>query len=137
MGLFGKNKETVVKGAVDLVKDIRGMVDDKNFTAEERSRYYAKMGDATAEFAKATMSENTIRSRARRHIAVLSIYFFYFLFLLLVGLWKFDPAWFVATKELAIEFKFPIAFIMIMAFFFGGYYLNKVIPDAKSRRSKK
>ena len=129
---LGKDKTTVVEGAVDLVKGIRGMIDDSKFTDEERARFNIQLADATAEFAKNTLSENTIRSQARRHIAVLSIYFFYGLFLLLAVLWKFDPEWFKATKDLATEFNFPIAFVMIMAFFFGGYYLNKFIPQEPS-----
>ena len=138
MGLFGKNKTTVVNGVVTLVKDIRGMVDDKQFTSEERSRYYMGLAYATTEFAKSTMSENTERSRTRRSIAEVSVYFFYFLTLLLIGLWRFDSAWFDATKALLIEFKYPAIILMIMAFFFGGYYLNKFVPqDILKKKDKR
>ena len=125
MPLFGKNKETVVNGAVKLVGNIRGMIDDSKFTDEERSRYQMKLADSTTEFVKATLSESTERSRTRRSIAVVSIYYFYFLTSALVLLWKFDPDWYQAALDLVVQFKLPIAFIMIMAFFFGGYYLNK------------
>ena len=138
MGIFKKDKSTIVNGVVTLVKDIRGMVDDKQFTSEERSRYYMGLADATSEYAKATMSENTERSRTRRSIAEVSVYFFYFLTLLLIGLWRFDSAWFDATKALLIEFKYPTIIIMIMAFFFGGYYLNKFVPeDVLKKKVKK
>lgn len=139
MGIFGlgkNNKTTVVDGAVKLIGDVTGMIDDSKFKPEEKARFQIGMADATAEFVKATLSENTERSKARRHIAILSIYFFYFLFAVLVILWRFDSAWFEATKGLALSFKFPTVFIMIMAFFFGGYYLSK-LPEITKRREKK
>jgi hypothetical protein len=136
MGLFGKDKSTVVKGAVDLVGNIRGMIDDSKFTAEEKARFNIQIADATAEYAKATLSENTERSKARRHIAIVSIYFFYFLVMTLLILWRFAPEWFEAAKQLIVEFKLPTAFIMIMAFFFGGYYLNK-LPNINTGKNKK
>ena len=127
MGLFKKERETVVNGAVDLVKNVRGMIDDSRFTAEEQSRFNAQMAEATANFTMATLSESTVRSITRRFIAVGSIYFFYLLILILIVLWKFDPEWFIATKDLLIEFKMPVAFLMVMAFFFGGYYAKSII----------
>lgn len=136
--LFGKNKETVVNGAVGLVKNIRGMIDDSTLTAEERVKYNISLADATAEFAKSTLNENTERSRTRRAIAVTTIYFFYFLTLVMIVLWKYDSAWFDAVKELLVEFKYPTILIMIMAFFFTGYYLNKFVPDTGlSRKERK
>ena len=134
MKLFGKNKETVIQGAVGLVKDIRGMVDDKNFTDEERARFNTKIADSVAEFAKSTLSENTERSKARRLISIVSVYFFYFLIIALIVLWKFDSAWYDASLKLIIDFKLPIAFIMIMAFFFGGYYTNKFLGNKKETK---
>lgn len=136
MPLFGKNKSTVIEGAVKLVTDVRGMIDDKNFTAEEKSRVQIFLADATADFVKATLNENTERSKARRSLAIVSVYFFYFLVVVLLVLWKFDPLWHEAAKALIIEFKLPIAFIMIMAFFFGGYYLSK-LPSVNTKSKNK
>ena len=134
MPLFGKNKETVINGVVGLVKNIRGMIDDKNFTDEERARFNIQIADSVAEFAKATLGENTERSKARRSISKVSVYFFYSLIVALLAMWKFDPLWYDASIELIIAFKLPTAFIMIMAFFFGGYYVNKFIGGGKTKK---
>ena len=136
MGIFGKDRSTIIKGAVDLVGNVRGMIDDKHFTAEEKSRVEMQLSDATAKFVKDTLGESTSRSIARRNIAIVSIYFFYGLILLLITLWKFDKEWFVAVKDLIVEFQLPVAFIMIMAFFFGGYYLNKYIDKGEDKDKK-
>ena len=137
MPLFGKNKTTVVNGVVTLVKDIRGMVDDSKFTNQEKSRFELSLADSVVDFAKATLSENTDRSKTRRQIAIVSVYFFYFLIIALLILWKLDPLWYKAAKELIIEFKLPTAFIMIMAFFFGGYYVNKFLGGKTPKEDKK
>ena len=106
------------------MKDIRGMVDDKNFTDEERARFNTKIADSLAEFANNSLSENTERSKARRSIAIVSIYFFYFLVIALIVLWKFDPLWFEAAKTIIIEFQLPFAFIAIIGFFFGAHLMR-------------
>jgi len=125
MGWLGKDRSTVIKGAVDLVSNVRGMIDDKNFTAEERARVDSQIANAAGKFAIDTLGESTERSIARRSLAVNTVYFFYFLSLLLIILWKFDQEWFIAAKDLIVEFKLPVAFLMVMAFFFGGYYVSK------------
>lgn len=136
MPLFGKDKSKIVSGAVDLVTNIRGMVDDSTFTAQEKARFNLQIADATADFAKATLNENTERSKARRSLAIYSVVFFYILVVILLVLWKFDTEWFDAAKGLILEFKLPTAFIMIMAFFFGGYYLSKVPSISNKSKNK-
>jgi len=130
MGPFGKDKSKVVEGAVQLVGNVTKMIDDSKLTSQEAA-------DATAQFVKDTLSENTERSRTRRSIAVETIRFFFLLIIFLIVAWKFDPAWFVAAKNLIIEFKLPVAFLMVMAFFFGGYYLNGGIKEYRKRRRNK
>jgi len=131
MGVFGlgkKDKTSVVKGVIGLVRDIRGMVDDKNFTDEERARMNMKLVDSLADFAKDTLNESTDRSKARRSIAEVSIYFFYSLVVVLIVLWKFDSEWYEAAKSLIVAFQLPFAFIAIIGFFFGAH----LIRSAKS-----
>lgn len=130
LGLGKKNKTTVVEGVVGLVKNIRGMVDDSKFTDQEKSRFNMKMADAVADFAKATMGESTERSKARRNIAEVSIYFFYFLVIALIVLWKFDSAWFDAAVELIVSFQLPFAFIAIIGFFFGAHLMRERKPKS-------
>lgn len=137
MGIFGlgkKNKTTIVEGVVNLVTGVRGMIDDKNFTSEEKARFDSKTADASADFVKETLSENTERSKARRSVAIDTVRFYFALVIFLIISWKFDPLWFDAVKNLTIEFKLPMAFIMIMAFFFGGHYINKIWGGSKPKQ---
>ena len=73
---IGKDRSTIVNGAVDLVKNVRGMIDDSKLTDEERMRYHAANAQAASDFVKDTMAENTERVRARRAIAIFLVYFF-------------------------------------------------------------
>lgn len=120
-----KDKTTIVEGVVKLVTGVRGMIDDKNFTSEEKARFDKETASNAAGFVKDTLSESTERSKARRSVAIDTVRFYFALIIFLIVSWKFDPLWFDAVLNLVIEFKLPVAFIMIMAFFFGGYYLNK------------
>lgn len=126
MGWLNKDRSEVVKGTIKMAHDIRGMVDDKNFTAEEKSRSDLEYADANADFYKTTLSESTARSITRRTVAVDTVRFFFLLTAFIIGSWKFDEEWARFAMETVVEFKLPQAFIMIMAFFFGGYYLNKL-----------
>ena len=127
MGIFKKDKSTIIEGAVKLVGNVRKMIDDSKLTSQEAA-------DATAQFVKDTLSENTERSRTRRSIAVDTIRFFFALIVFLIVVWKFDTAWFDASKDLIIEFKLPVAFLMVMGFFFGGYYLTGAIKNYRKRK---
>ena len=130
MSIFKKDKSAIIKGAIDLVGNVTKMIDDSKLTSQEAAA-------ATAQFVKDTLSENTERSRTRRSIAVDTIRFFFLLTIFLIVVWKFDPLWFEASKNLIIEFKLPVAFLMVMAFFFGGYYLNGGIKAYRKRRRDK
>ncbi len=132
LGLGKKNKTTIVEGVVNLVTGVRGMIDDKNFTPEEKARFDAKTAEGAAQFVKDSLSENTERSITRRSVAVTTVRYFYLLIAALIIMWKFDSAWFNATKELIIDFYLPQAFLLIMTFFFGGHYLNKYFEGKQS-----
>ena len=131
MGLLGKDKSKIIAGAIDLVKGVRGMVDDSKFTTEEAVRMNTSLADKTSEFVGATLSENTERSVTRRRIAVFFIYFFCVLTLILIGLWKFDPKWADFALELIVKFNFPWAFIAVIGFFFGTYALKSYTGSKK------
>lgn len=134
MGIFGKkDKTTIVDGVVKLVTGVRSMIDDKNFTPEEKARFDSKTADSSADFIKETLSENTERSKARRSVAIDTVRFYFALIVFLIVSWKFDPVWFEAVLNLLLQFKLPMAFIMIMAFFFGGHYINKIWGKGNSK----
>jgi len=78
MGLFSFLKK---KSAVDAVLDpdkghlskLGSWIDNQQFTAEERAEMMVGVTTAVREFAIATASENTERSKARREISLLWI----------------------------------------------------------------
>ena len=134
MGIFDKkNKQTIVEGAVGLVKNIRSMIDESQLTKEEAVKFNIRIADAAAQFAKDTMNENTIRSVTRRILAISTVIYFFVLTTGLIIMGKFDKEWYVITKELIIDFKLPEAFIAIIVFFFGGYILKQYTGRDKSK----
>ena len=136
LGLGKKDKSSVVKGAIEVVKGVRLMIDEGQFTKEEAAKLNIEAAQGVIKFNTDTMNESTDRSQARRTIAVHSLYFFYFLIIALMGMWKFDQKWYEASLELILAFKLPTAFIMIMAFFFGGYYIKQFIGRSKKKEEK-
>ena len=131
-GIFsGKNKDTIVEGAVGLVKNIRTMIDEAQLTHEEAVKYNAKIADASAEFVKATLQENTVRSTTRRSIAVEFMRFFYILTIGVIVLWKFDPLWGEFVRKLIVDFQFGWAFVAIVVFFFGAHTLRTAVGKTK------
>lgn len=109
---INKTFDTVATGVGKLV-----------FTKQEKAEFNAKMADSMAEYAKATMSESTTRSRTRRFIAIfliinIMIIFWLCLILSLLGI---DIT---IILELSNNLNLGIVFITIIAFFFGGYYFT-------------
>lgn len=134
MPLFGnKNKETIVEGAVGLVKNIRVMIDESQLTKEEAAKINVQIAKDAAQFAKDTMNENTIRSITRRTLAVSMAIYFLLLTTALIIMGKFDKAWYEMSKELVIEFRLPEAFIAVIVFFFGGYILKQYTGRDKNK----
>ena len=100
--------ETVSKG-----------VDKLAFTDQERAELNVKLADKVAAYAEKTLSENTIRSKSRRIIS----YCVVFSWLLAAFLDVF-----IDNTELTYLWKesaLKTAFIMVLAFFFGGYYMKQ------------
>jgi len=129
MGWF----KSIIKGGIDIgdtANNLLSKLDDSKFTEQEKAGYNKQMADATAEFYKLTLNENTVRSRTRRKIAIMIIKNY------LVVLWLFVLLWGAnqfTTLEIDLNmlieiiklFNIVTAFIMILAFFFGGYYAQK------------
>ena len=134
MGIFDKkNKQTLVEGAVGLVKNIRTMVDESQLTKEEAVKYNITIANAAAQFAKDTMNENTVRSVTRRLLAVATVIYFFVLTTGLIIMGKYDPKWYETSKDLVIQFRLPEAFIAIIIFFFGGYILKQYTGRDKTK----
>ena len=73
MGLFSwfQTSEKAVDTGLDLIKDAASGIDMLVFTDEEKSLASLKIMDQALEFNRAIRDENSVRSRARRLLAVL------------------------------------------------------------------
>jgi len=124
---------TLFKGRLDIGKTfdtISTGIDKLAFTKQEKAEFNTKMADAAAEFAKATMSENTTRSKTRRFIAIFLIINIMVIFWLCVALSLFGKD-IAIILELSNNLNLGIVFITIIAFFFGGYYFTTYTKNDK------
>ncbi len=125
--------QTIFKGRLDAGKTfdtIASGIDKLAFTNQEKAEFNVKMADSMAEFAKLSISENTIRSRTRRFIAIFLIINIMLIFWLCVALvlLKHDIS---TILELAGTFKLGLVFITIIAFFFSGYYFTTYLQKTR------
>ncbi len=120
MGLIGG------KLNIDKVFDsISSGVDKLAFTKEEKAELHMKLSDKVADFAHSSMSENTVRSKARRIIAYVIIGNFFLMVWAVIVLHLLgmdEAARFVF--ELGVEWKIATSFIVVVGFFFGSYLLR-------------
>lgn len=119
MGLF-----TGKLNAGEVFETLANGVDKLNFSPQERAKQNELLADKVAEFAKDSLGESTVRSQTRRSIAIMIIisYLLITFAYIAVKLLNFQDIDFFET----ILTDSPIAtgFILVIAFFFGGYYLR-------------
>ena len=128
---------SLFKGKIDVGRVVDKLADGADtlrFSNEERAEFNLKMADRLAEYAKDTLSENTIRSKARRHIALIVVYTFIVLLIAAIVLHFVDPEKSKFLIEIISGSPISTGFIMVLAFFFGGYYLKNVSFVNKKER---
>lgn len=113
-----------------IIGDLSKGVDALAFTPEERAEFNIKLADKLAAYVEGTMNENSIRSKTRRMISFIIIGAFLILVFLAVVLSIFAPENAQFVTELSSNSVMTTAFIMVLAFFFGGYYMEK-LPKIK------
>lgn len=124
MGWFSGLFEGKIKVG-KLVEDVTSGVDKLFLTEEEKNDYSKEQASNLAQFTKDTLEENTVRSKARRLIAILIITnailtFWFCVILALLGYeYKFVLEIFLAVFS-------STSVIMVLAFFFGGYYAKGI-----------
>lgn len=113
-----------------LVTSVTKGIDNLAFTKQERATYNAKQADNLAQYTKDTLSESTTRSKARRFIAILLISnaVAVFWFCVVLTFRGFDCGFVIKTF---IEIFGSTSIVMILAFFFGGYYLKSIAINKK------
>lgn len=112
-----------------VFENISKGVDNLAFTQQERAELNMKLADKVAEYAEKTLSENTIRSKARRIIAYVIV--FTWITAALLDIW-------IDNADLTYLWQDSVlktAFIMVLAFFFGGYYLKGGISPTRIKKS--
>ena len=102
-------------------------VDKLNFSNQERAALNVALADKVAEYAEKTLSENTVRSKTRRLIS----YVIVFAYIALVVYSLFTDQSYV--QELVKDSALQTAFIMVLAFFFGGYYIKQINFKGKDK----
>ena len=112
-----------------VIEFAAGAMDRINFTNQERAEHNIKMADAVSKYAAETLSESTDRSITRRYLALGIISLYIFLTILTIVLAFFDIEKAKLVQTIMADYYLTTAFIMILAFFFGGYYLNGAIKQ--------
>lgn len=121
------------KLSVDKVfETVKNMGDKLVFTSEEKAEFNMKIADKASEFVANTLNENSIRSITRRWIALSVILTTLFTFILcvvmvLIGK-KIDP-----ILELVDKFEIGLAFILVLGFYFGFYYIQNLLGAKKKK----
>lgn len=119
-GLFGASKLDVN----NVFTSISTGIDQLGFTKEEKEIYNKAAADALATFTKDTLGESTDRSKTRRQIALIvtAIYLLISISCIILAFFDINKARLLLDVSSALSLD--TAFIMVLAFFFGGYYLN-------------
>jgi len=118
--LFGGSKLDVN----NVFDKVSSGIDQLNFTNEERATYNKEAADALATFTKETLSESTDRSKTRRQIAlaITAIYMLMSVCCMILAFFNTEKAKLLIDVSAALSLD--TAFVMVLAFFFGGYYLK-------------
>lgn len=126
MSILGKifTKPIDVNKAIDFVAK---SADNLNFTNQERAKLNAELAENLVKHVEATVDESTDRSVTRRYIAVVIITLYVCIAVAVLLLYAFGvDAVAKQIVEITNVLELDTAFIMILAFFFGGYYFNKL-----------
>lgn len=125
-GMFGKSTLDVN----NVFDKVSGGIDKLNFSNQERAGYNKEAADALALFTKETLNESTDRSRARRMIAIAITAVYMLMSICSMVMAMFSPDKAKLLLDVSSSLNLDTAFIMVLAFFFGGYYL-KLIAQKK------
>ena len=137
MGLF-KRIRGVFKGGGGILKG--GVSIDKVFTTvasgiDELHLSEEEKAAGVRDFVKDTLSENTARSKARRFIAKVLISNSVLLVWFTIICYFVNPESVQVVLEIVKAYKLDVAFLAIIGFFFGGYYLSKLRGKKKDDKN--
>ena len=108
-----------------LITQFGGWVDRNKFTEQEKITMRTESYSDIRKFVVATLDESTVRSVARRDIALLVIKFF-ILTLFMCGMtYPINPEWSAVWFNLATSSNMGGLVIAVSIFFFGSHALHK------------
>ena len=108
-------------------------IDNLGFTEQEKATFTKEMAEGLAKYTIETLGESSDRSKTRRDIAIMivSLYLLTFIVALVMLLVFRDTNAVKMIIELANEMNLSIGFLMVLAFIFGGYYLQNLMGKKK------
>jgi hypothetical protein len=116
--------------SIDKVFDsVSKGLDNLGLTAQEKA-------EGTRQFVKDTLAENTERSKARRFIAKFFMFNYLLLFWVSIVAVIIDPELTKVIIEIAKAYSLGWAFLAIIGFYFGGYYIGKGGKEGKEKNKK-
>lgn len=122
----GDSSSKVADFAMDSVKGIGNWIDEKDFTAEEKSKANLETAQNYLEFIKLTINENSLRSVTRRWLAwgiTGFILFWASVCMVLAMLGKEEKV--TAMIEVVNAFSLGWAFVAVCTLYFGVSYFRK------------
>jgi hypothetical protein len=136
MGIFSKKVDPN-----NIFNKITGMVDDTRLTEEEAAKFNMLKAEKVLEFASKTADENSTRSKARRGIAYVIIGNAFIAFWAGIILRACESKQLQEAgeyiKQISNDYNMAQLLMAVVAFYFGGYYLNKMNPWSKENKESK
>lgn len=131
MGWFSAIKRAIF-GSPQIMTDIfdkkdghlaklGGWIGNMKFTAEEQAEMNRGLSKAIRQHAVDTMSESTVRSKARRDIAIMVIRAFLIQIFLTIATYPIDPEWSKMIFSVASSWVMGGLVSGVAAFFFGTH----------------
>lgn len=130
LSLFGKS-EKAADIAEKATSGLISGIDKMFFTNEEKAEAAQKVMDVHLKMIEATASENTVRSKTRRYLALMIMGTFLFLLVFGALIYKFDPEWARHVLECA---KSLSAMAFAIGVFYFGYYGIKSLLTGKGKK---
>lgn len=106
------------------VKEVAEFIDNRKFTEEEQAKYVLEVAPFYAQFMQGTMSENTERSKTRRHLAILVIRNWLAMLWVSIFAWLWKPDWSGFILTIALSTALITLVLGIGAFFWGTHLLR-------------
>ena len=120
-----------IEKAVDKVGKA---ADTLNFSQQERAQLNAETVEGLARFVNETANESTDRSITRRYLAIMIIAVYLLISMIIVVYYPFNHEVASQLVKLVIELDLGIAFISVIAFFFGAHMIRGFVAPKNEKK---